>query len=1132
MFRLNQVVLFLLVVAAAWAQEYRATFVGVVTDPSGAGVVGAKVTITNLGTSIASVAKTEQSGEYAVPLLLPGNYTLRVEHTGFRPFERSPIELRVNDRMRVDAALQVGDVSSAISVTAESPLLEEATASRGQVIANRYVTDMPLNGRNPYSLVGLAAGVQYTGSLVFSRPFDNGAIADFSINGGRSRVNEYQIDGSPNNANDPGADIAYVPPVEATQEMKIQTSTYDAQYGRTSGGIVTLSTRSGSNVYHGAVYDYLMRAGWSANQFSNNANRQPRPQNRVDQYGFRVDGPVMLPKIYRGRDRTFFMFNWEHYRQDQPTVNLATVPTDLERNGDFSKTLRSNGVPFTIYDPQTTRLNPAYDPSRPVTITNPQYIRSPFPSNVIPKGRFDRVGGLIALDYTAPNLPGDPVTGTNNLFAQAPGITPYTSMVARIDHSLNDNWRLFGRWHYTDRDSIRGNVYNNVGRAAIDGKAIRQNDGGAVNLSGTLTPRTVLDLRAGITRFGYFFSHKPFDMSQLGFPSSFIAQLQTPDKYPQISAAGYTPLSTNDVDRQFSTQTSFSANLLRMAGKHSWKAGFEFRLIQLATVGRNNGFGNFTFDAAMTGLTPQLADPAGGNAIASLLLGLPASGVVNTNAQTFTSWHYPVLYFQDDWQVSRRITLNFGLRWDYESPAYERYNRQNRGFDPVTQSPIKVTGMDLRGGLLFAGQGQPAGAFDPSYANFQPRAGLAWKLTERHPLVFRAGVGRYYLPTSDTGGTQGFSEVSTMVTLTPAFLPLRTLADPFPDGLNLPAGPSLGLRTGAGTALSYSDPGRVVPSVWQYTAGLQYEFWPGLLVDASYSGSRTRDLQVTRSASVLSRDQIALGTQALNRVVSNPFFGVLPSNTPLGAQATTQFRNLIVPYPQFSSVTSRMNSLGSSWYHAFQMKVEQRMKHGLTVLVAFTGSKTMESTTFLNPQDTVLARNLTSFDVPRRLSVSGVYELPFGRGKKLLSTGVPAHVVGGWQLSWTQIVQSGTPLALPGGWDLRGDPRLTSGQTLSRWFDTSSSIWVQRAADTYRTIPLYSPNIRLDTAPQTNLTLTREFRFLEVHQVQFRASAFNALNTPIFGAPNTTPTSPLFGVVPITQTNAPRSVELGLRYRF
>lgn len=1139
MHRLACLLIILLDVVASglFAQEFRATILGVVTDSTGAVVPNASVTVANLETGVASQTATSTEGTYQAPLLIPGSYSVKVEGAGFKSVTRSPVELRVGDRTRIDVVLEVGSVTENITVAATTPLLDVASSNRGQVIQNRVVIDLPYNAHNPLTMIGLAQGVQSTGSQQYFRAFDNGAINMYSINGGRNGVNEYQLDGAPNNAiltnQTERLNVGFTPPVEAVREMKIMTSTYDAQYGRTGGGIITMEVKSGTNLFHGAASGYFRRPWLEANTFANNAARVQKAQRTVNQYGFVVDGPVRIPKLYNGRDRTFFMFAYEKYYEKLPQAVVGSVATELQRKGDFSKTLTASGAPFIIYDPVTTRPNPAYDPARAVSLSNLQYVRTPFAGNQVPQARFSPIAVNVLKDIPLPNQAGDSRSGLNNWFADAFTENDYPSYVARVDHNFTDRIKSYGRWYHALRDGTRTDywAWNTPAARYVYGK-YRMN-GLVFDTVDTLTPTTVLDVRASFSRFYVSSTYFPQDLTALGFPASLVGQLQTPDLYPIFTFQNYLQASSSPWHLTPTDTYALQGSVLKIVGAHSIKAGAEVRLTRFGDVVRDNSAGVYNFDSTWTSSNPQVADATGGNAIASFLLGAISSGSANINAAPYISWLAPTFYVQDDWQVNRKLTVNLGLRWDYEAPATERYNRQNRGFDASAASPISVPGLNLKGGLLFTGVGgQARGAFVSDRNNWQPRIGLAYKLTATHPLVFRAGVGKYYLPTSDIGTLVGFSQTTTIQTSTSAFLPFNTLNNPYPSGLTQPSGASQGLATSLGSSLTFTDPSRVIPSVWQFSAGFQYELKPGLLAEASYVGSRSTDLQGSRSLNYLTAEQLALGTAQLNAQVSNPFYGVLPANTTLGAQKTLQRRQLLTQFPQYSGLTANLRNQGEQWYNSLQAKLERRFQKGYTLLASYTFSKTMQAISYLNAQDAAPARQLTTFDTPHRLVLSGLLEFPFGKGKPWLSQGPAAWIAGGWQVGASLVMQSGTPMPMPSGWMLLGDPALESGQSMSRWFNTSKELWVAQTPDTLRTAPFVISSVRGYVAPQVNANLIRDFRLGERRKLQFKLSAYNATNTPIFGFPNTSPTSPLFGQIQPTQTNLPRSLELGFRYAF
>src|SRR5882762_1246233 len=360
------------------AQEFRATITGRVTDPDGLAMPGVTVSATNPRTNEIATAVTSAEGLYSLPFLRPGLYTISAELQGFRKYAQDAVPLEVGQTMALNITLQLGSVAETVTVTGESPLLEISKADRGMVIDNLRVTELPLNARNPFMLSYLAPGITYNGPAIYQRPFDNGAIADWSINGGQNRNNEFLLDGAPNNSFQGGNNIAYVPPVDSVQEFKIVTNSYDAQYGRTAGGVVNVSLKSGTNAFHGSLYEFARRKELDSNEYYFKVNNQAKPDHKLDQYGFVLDGPVRIPGLYDGRNKTFFMFNYEGYKEATPNPATYTVPDDAQLRGDFSNLRDAQGRLITIYDPATGRLD-----------ASGQWVRDPFPGNIIPANRID-----------------------------------------------------------------------------------------------------------------------------------------------------------------------------------------------------------------------------------------------------------------------------------------------------------------------------------------------------------------------------------------------------------------------------------------------------------------------------------------------------------------------------------------------------------------------------------------------------------------------------------------------------------------------------------------------------------------------------------------------------------------------
>ena len=945
-------VIICLTVAVGRAQDYRATVLGTVTDPSGAAIVGAQIAITNTATGIVTRSAANSDGAYVVPFLAPGTYTLEVQESGFESMQQTSILLQANQSMRINVELKPGAVATKVTVTSETPLLNTANANNGQTVDAQQLVTLPVHSLNPMEVVNLSAGVQYEGGLQYYRDYDNGSIEAYSINGGGESQNNYELDGFPNSTltyYETRPQVAFVPPIEGVQETRVETNNYDAQYGGTLGGEVSLVTKSGTNELHGAGYYDMHRTYLDANTVENPGG--VTPFDHVDQYGFELSGPVFIPKVYDGRNRTFFMFSYEHYNDSKPQPAEGSVPTLAQRGGDFSSTYDESGDPITIYDPDTTRPNPNFNPSDPVSLTNPQYLRDPFPGNQIPQLRMDPVALKILNDIPKPNAAGDPTTQLINWLA--PGVTAFDTFnnsIARLDHQFNNRWKMFGRWDHNYRNGSKYNEYNwqTPARQYIQG--LRQNDGVGLDAVDILNPQSIITARVGYHRFLYSSNPVAQDLSYLGIPVQ--SQLQEPGLYPLVNFTNYigTGINQNDIS-PFEGYTG-QVSMIKNIGRHSLQYGAEYQLQHFADAGRQNGQGVYNFTQGFTQQNPEIPDPASGNAIASFLLGDMGSASVNLNAAPYMSWHNAGLFVEDNWQATRKLTLNLGARWDYQSAPEVRHNAQNRGFAFNATSPIQVPGMNLQGGLFAGAGGQPSGAYSEEYTNWQPRFGFAFRPWTNGRLVVRGGVGRSFAPLNYYyGGNIGFAQTTVSQTSTPGFTPLDTLSNPFPSGLVKPSGSSLGLATQAGNGITFTSPNWKLPDVWQYSFGIQYEISQNLLVDISYVGSQVGDLPVSKEYDFLTPAQLSLGAAYLNNTVANPFYGVLPANTAIGAQPTIDQAQLLLPYPQFTNVTDTADSIGNSQYNSLQIKGVQRMKYGFEFMAFYTWSRDTDANYFINAQD-------------------------------------------------------------------------------------------------------------------------------------------------------------------------------------
>jgi len=1115
----------------AFGQDFRATISGVITDPQKAVVPGATVEVRNLATNVVQTVQTNESGVYVVPFLNPGVYSISATAAGFKKAVRDRVEVRVGDKIQADLTLEVGAAAETVTVTAAADMLETASASKGQVLDQVKVRDLPLLGRNPFMLAATATGVfsgLYTGKVAtFGRPYD-GAAAQMQMNGVAGRY-EILLDGVANAPTERGDAIyaGFIPSPEAVQEFNVQTNIYDAQYGRTSGAVVNLAIKGGTNSLHGSIFHYFRHDKLTANLFESNWAGRSRATYRWNQPGVEFDGPVWIPRVYDGRNRTFFMFSFEAIRNSNPSPFVGTMPTELQRQGDFSRTLQANGQPITIYDPLTTRQSGA------------TWIRDPFPSNRVPSNRFDPVAMKLVPFWPMPNQPGN-IAGQDN-FLDTPNAQKdaYNQYVLRIDQQLTPANKLTGRWSKNVRTQTLGT--HGYPRVASSGYTHwRNNHGGMLNWTSILRPTLVADVRYGYLRhpFGLKRYGDLYNLAELGFPSSLIAQLPR-QTFPGVTVSDFSQLYSSE--SQFTNQDyhNLNATVTKVAGVHSLKTGFEFRALRANFQLPVSNFGTFGFNRGFTQRDPLRGDAASGNGFATFLLGFPASGSVAYNIASAYQMLYWAGFFQDDWRVNSRLTLNLGLRWDYEGPLSERYDRQNRGFDRTAKSPLQVPGLDLRGGLLFTDKDARL-PFQRDLDNWQPRAGFALRV---NPLtVLRGGIGLTYMPTFDPGGSLGFSTATGFVASTDGGLtPAGHLRDPYPSGILQPPGRRDGLLTLIGQSISYGYYGREIPKTWQFSLGIQRQLPWRTMVDVSYIGSRSGEMGTSKNINAISAEDLKRGNDLLTQV-PNPLAGKLPGSAFNGATVPRQ--QLLRPYPHFNNITQTQYPVGHTAYNSLQIALEKRLSGGLHFRGSYTWSKNMTATGYLNDQDPIDSPVWSQAGAPNHVfTLSGGYALPFFAKAK----GWRGQL-GGWQTNFIFRAMTGNLVGAPSGAYSSGvNPKLAR-PTWDRWFSTCTLTtagvrqncasadepvaWIQQPPFTLRTLGSNLPGIRTEVPPILDFSLFKDFPIREKVRAQVRAEAFNLGNTPMFGAPNTTLGSASFGRVTAVQANDPRIVQLALRILF
>jgi hypothetical protein len=1152
-----------------------ATLKGRVTDSSGAAVPNAKIEVRNTGTNVAVSTVTDSAGLYAVPFLSPGSYTVTAEAAGFKKFLRENLVLSVGATIQADASLELGAVSEQVLVTSEAPLLETAKADRGTLVDQQSVAELPLNGRNPFMLAKIVAGVNFNGAVIYQRPFDNGAIAQWTINGGLYESNEFLLDGSPNNAQAGTNNIAYVPPVDAVQEFKIQTNSYDAQYGHTSGGIVNVSLKSGTNSPHGTVYEYARRKAWDANSFQNNAVGAPKGEHYLDQYGGQLAGPLYLPKIYDGRNKTFFLFAYEKYRENTPRPYTLSVPAPEFSSGDFSKLATGTGQAITIYDPASGQN------------VNGTWVRQVFPGNVIPANRINPIAQKILSYFPAPNTTtsGQPYSQSNFYF-DAPDKDAFYNEVVKVDQQIG------ARHHFSFRE-IRSNRLEMGwdGSNAVMGPGesgslpeIRTNDTLGLEWVGIISPQVVANVRVSYARYlgeDRGDANAGFDLTKLGFPASLVNSLPGGSFFGTYSFSNYFNLGqypTGDITNTGSVAASVNWNVKR----HSIKAGADIRDIQYVTQNFSNAL-SLSADPGWTQQNYAQSDPLSGNSIASWLVGTPSGGSSAYSLLGVYQEHYFAPWVQDDWRITNRLSLNLGLRWDFNVPPYERFNRMDRGFNATTSSPLnqlinqqQFPGYNVTGGLLFAGvNGQPRNAADTYMTAVQPRVGVAYQLGAK--TVLRGGWGRYYLnPSNNYIQSSGFNTSTPLVTSNDGGrTPIANLiSNPFPSGLLLPAGSSLGPLTFVGQSLTVVNTKFLLPHMDQFSFGIQYELPRHSKIDASYVGSRGNNLDATRPINAMPLslrpqcDAWEGGTASYcQALIPNPFYQLAPFNgTSYYTSPTLSRATLTVPYPQFGGITLAKVNAAQSWYNSFQATYEVRARNGLTLVANWTLSKQIFQNGYNDVQRLVPERSIYQYDQPQSVKATVVYQLPFGRGQRFFNSSgrLLSRLIGGWEANILFGYHSGLPWRLPTNfiyvkeaklpnisW---GAPTVHVVQPCVAQWNTNGAITMQAfsvaagcTSYNFLSEPLYAPaaepaysgQIRTMSAPNMDLSLNKSTKINERASVQFRAEVFNFTNSFNFyqQQPNSTLTSSSFGtVVPANassnNSNQPRYIQLSVKFNF
>lgn len=1180
---------------AAYAQESRATITGVVTDPSAAVIPGVTVEVTNVATGVVNRTVANESGSFRIPYLIPGHYKVTGSKTGFKTHVQSDIELRVAETVELNLQLQLGESAETVQVSAMAEVLQATEASQSATISKAELDEIPIQGGSALELLTFAPGMSKQGELRTPYPAWNNGLTMVSSNGAGLAHNDITLDGVANESvggpGQNGSANGYTRPAislssYAVEEMKIQTNVYDATQGHTSGAVFNMVSRSGTNALHGeAHYQFYPSSIAAENPF----NRGYVYYNSAEQsrWGFSLGGPLVLPKLYDGRNKTFWFFTMERHPFKTPSSSQDSVPTEAQRQGDFSALL-ALGSQYQIYDPFSIK-------------DHADLSRSPFPGNKIPASLISPVATNILKYISLPNnTAGVSAAGQGNYIWVDPAVDTYDTYSTRVDHNISDRHRLMGRFSWDKWFEGWGDTYGN---GTAGERQFRSSYVGAIDDVYTFSPNVVLDVKLGLTyqKFDDGPKASGVDYAALGFAPqmsgligkslAIFPNVNFGDIYDNIGGtAGYYDNNTNE---------TLNATLSWQKGKHSLRFGAEVRNWMenhLSTAGVNSP--NITFGSGYTSGPLPTANPSPvGQGFAAFLLGVPNGASMSVASPFSANYKWGGLFIQDDWRVTPRLTLNLGMRWELELPTTERYNRMEIGFDPTAaptfgaaaQAAYAATGYaanaasiaaaaslnpaqtatlanwlgsvpstyNVSGGYIYASPSN-RGTWKTDWKEFLPRFGLAYQATNKTVIrggvgVFydSLGVGRNFLPIQD-GFTRN-TYVSSSVDGGASYV--NSLVNPFPSGLLPAVGSSLGADLSAGNTINVGYLNAKEPYSVHFSFGFQRELPGKVLLDASYVGAKGVDLPVTNGCYVsgipctnlnvlpqryLSTSPVYDGDNlaVLSARVPNPYAG-MTAQLPNLSGATISMQQLLQPYTQFGNIQATATG-GSSMFHSLQTRVERRFRQGFSISGNFTWEREMDSTTYLNGGDPHPTHMIGGADTGLVFSAITVYELPFGKGRPIGTSwhGLLNHVLGGWQVAGTFKAQQGYPAGLT-------DLLLMPGQTLrdlngqrdaNNFFNVAAlntDTSLQPGWNHLRTLPQQVSYLRGPAQIGADGAISKKVTIRERIKGEFRFESYNAMNHPNLWPWMTINSANPYGAQHSRGYNGlPRTFELSLRTTF
>ena len=1137
------------------AQSSYGSVVGTVADSSGAIIPKAAVSLTNVQTSETVKTTTNSTGNYQFPNLQPGFYKVDVSVQGFKHLTRDQVEVAVQVATRVDVAMQVGDVSQQVEVSESAPLLQTEDATVGQVVAGRTVTDMPLNGRNIMNMTELAPGVIAHGQS--QGQTTRSGYSNYQISGGIAQVGKTELDGTPLNTglfNGQGM----VPIQDTVQEFQVMANDIPAQFGATLDGVINMASKPGTDEYHAEAYEFLRNRVFNANTFFNNRNKIPTAPFTQNEFGLNGGGPIK-------RGKTFIFLAWEEFRLRTASTVSDSVPTLAERTGDFSNLRTASGALIPIYDPTTTcglSGTPACASGQPT--------RKQFTNNMIPSTRFDATAATMLQYWPKPNQPGAANTFANNYVVSVSAPDNRNWAHLRVDQVLSSKQRMFATFdRFTDitpeNDAYMLGPQFNYNQTAGDLR-------GVIADTYTLNPTTVIDAHLAYSRV--IFTRIPntlgVDLTSFGWPSSYNSEfLKT--QFLVMSPTGLTSSesSQSSIISQYSGNGYLTSSLMKVTGRHTIKVGGEYSW--LPTAYAQGMTWSFAFNSNFTALNPtsSASTASTGYSFASFLLGLGNSGTVSNTLLPYSTMHSTGVYVTDQYQPTKRLNLTLGARWDYPGFWIERHGDQSVFIGSATNPVLSAAGLNYPGDVVLVNSSRYANDRNqnPHYELFAPRVGVAYRLNDKN--VIRTGFGITYAPGAfaeyQLPYEQSLNNASTawVPTQNSGVTAVNTLHSPFPGGINPAPGRNPSYETSLlGSAVITGTPQNAWPSIQNWNIGYERQLGGSSVIDVAYVGTHALHLPLEtdpnggRNLNQLP-DQYDANGQALLTAVPNPFYGIVQTGTL--SKSTIPAGQLLLPYPQYTTISAPTSTFLQEHYNAFQAKFQRRFHDSGTVLVSYTYSKNYGNgdslyghtepfapgsiQDFYNPS---ADNSILSYDVRNYLTVAYVLNLPFGKGEPLLGSvnGVAGALISGWGFDGVTTLQSGFPVPLTsvatslstnfGTGVMR--PNVTAGcntttsgaaqSRLSGWFNTSC--FTQPASFGFGNEPRVDPNIRNSGVANSDLALFRNASFPEKFGLQFRVEAYNLFNRVQFGPPGGQIGTATFGVVS-SQINNARLLQFGVK---